>query len=223
MNQIDTELQVSSVVHPATESQCAVDGADRLVVVIFEAEEEAWLASRIFEFAHARGLPVILVGVVPNASGEAELRRHLVTIAAFLREETARMGAALAPVEIQMERGREWMGRIKSRLHRGDRLACYSEKTVGILGRPPSEVLASGLAMPIYTFERLRGESHDRQNRLAQVTSWVASFASIAGFFVVQARIVIAVQGWTQTALLLITLGAEAGLIWLVNSLLAQS
>ena len=223
MNRIASDLQVSSVVHLAPEANCAVAGPERAVVVILDAEEEALLASRILEFVHVRGLPVLLVGVVQNATSEAALRRHLVTIAAFLREETARMGATLAPVEIQMERGRDWIGHIKSQLHPGDRLACYSEQTAGILGRPLSEILASGLSMPIYTFEGLRRQRHNRQNHVAQVASWGASFASIAGFFVLQARIVSSVQGGIQTVLLLITLGAEAGLIWLVNSLLAPS
>lgn len=216
MNQIP-DLQIESVAPVSAREMALTPTSPRLVVVIREAEEEAVLAGRIQELARQRCLSVLLVGIARDAASEAALRRSLVTIAAFLKANSH----ASAP-EIRIEQGRDWISKVRAVLTPGDTLACYSEQKAGILERPLSDTLATGLNMPVYTFAGLRGDGIRRQTMLAQIVSWAGSLASIGAFVLLQARIVMAVQGWLQSVLLLGTLLAEVGVVWLVNSLIAQ-
>lgn len=213
MNQIH-DLRIDAV---AVRQIARTPNGPRLVVVMRQVEEEALLAGRIQEVARQRGLSVLLLGVARDAASEAALRRSLVTIAAFLEANSR----ACAP-EIRIEQGRDWISKVRAILAPGDMLACYSEGRAGMLERPLSDVLASGLSMPVYTFAGLRGEGGRRPSILAQVVSWAGSLGSIGAFMLLQARIVIGIQGWPQSVLLLITLLAEVGTVWLVNSLSAQ-
>ncbi len=229
MNQIDSDLQVSASVRAEALKKPIVRDTQRLIVIIRDAEEEALLASRILGLAEPRGLDILLVGIAPDSAKEATLRRKLVTIAAFLNERSPRSGTALRQViparcvDVQMQHGRDWIGSIRSLLRPDDTIACYTGETVGMLERPLSDILASGLNRPIYTFTGLRGQQRNRQNYFAQAASWVSSIASIGGFLALQARIVTAVQGTMQSVLLLVTVLAEVGIIWGLNSLFGQS
>ena len=229
MNQIDSELQVSAVVGTRTPAMQAEMNGQRLVVMIREAEGEALLASRILGLAEPRGLDVLLVGIAPDPAAEATMRRKLVTIAAFLNEQSPRSGTSARQalparrVDIQIQHGRDWVGGIRALVRPGDTIACYSDETVGILERPLSDILASALNMPIYTFTGLQAQQHNRQSTLAQAASWVSSIASIGGFLALQARIVTVVQGTLQSVLLLVTVLAEVGIIWALNALFGQS
>lgn len=229
MNQIDSELRVSASVGARALEMPAGRNAQRLVVMIREAEDEALLASRILGLAEPRGLDILLVGIAPDPSTEATMRRKLVTIAAFLNGQSPRSGASLRHalparhIDIQVQHGRDWAGGIRALVQPGDTIACYSDETVGILERPLSDILASTLNMPIYTFTGLQGQQHNRQSTLAQAASWVSSIASIGGFLALQARIVTVVQGTLQTVLLLVTVLAEVGIIWGWNALFGQS
>lgn len=226
MNQTHADVQVSPSVQLATVHRSPEIKTQRLVVAIRDVEEEASLASRILEVAQPRGLSILLVGIAPDPMGEAGMRRKLVTIAAFINDEYSRMGFArrsgVSPdqAEIRIECGRDWIGRLRSLLRPGDLLACYSEDSLGIWERPLSDILSSSLNMSIYTFSGLNSERRQRRNYAAQAAPWLTSLASIGGFFVLQARIVAEVQGWEQSTLLLMSLVAEAGLIWVLNSLL---
>ncbi len=228
MNEIDSAVQVSSTLRTATPKQSPVLSSQRLVVMIREAEEEGAVANRILSLAEPRGLSILLVGIAPDPANEAGLRRELVTIAAFLNErgpQTAamRVASAAKPVEIQVKRGRDWLASVRSLVRPGDTIACFADDAVGLLERPLSDTLASALNMPIYTFTGLRAQQRNRQNVVAQAASWVSSIVSIAGFFALQARIVVEVQGTLQSVLLLVTVLAEVGIIWGLNSLFGQS
>lgn len=217
MNQLHSAVQAPAETHVANYAIPPAKNRPRLVVVIREVEEEALLAGRIRELARARGLPVLLLGVARDSSTEAKLKRGLITIAAFLREGSAHAGTP----EIQMEHGRDWMNRVTALLQPGDMLACYAEQQTAMFERPLSDLLSRGLNIPIYTFEGA-GAERTSQNRLAQAASWAGSLACIGAFLVLQARIVLAFQGWLQSALMLVALLAEVGSVWFVNSLSAQ-
>ena len=203
-------------------------GGPRLVVVLEDAAEAAWLVSRILELAQRRNLGILLLGVAPDSSGAAELRRQLITIAAFIRQEQARIGLggsrgipANSP-EIQIESGRGWLPGIKAELQPDDTLACYSGQTIGVLERPLSDVLASSLKMHIYVFAGPESPGNHQGHALSQIATWICSAVSIGGFLILQAQIVTQVQGWAQSALLLLTLGVEVAWIWFLNSLFGR-
>jgi hypothetical protein len=227
MNRFDTQLQSTAFVHPAKHSDPQLAGTPRLLVVMFDAHEEAALAGRILALAGTRGLPVILVGIAPDPKGKQELRRKLVTIAAFLRGENSNRSAhpqeyyAAFGVEILMEEGRDWLDKLRGQLQSNDLLACYAEQYVGTRRRPLSDVLSSNLNVPIYTFSGLL-PARDEESLLIRTASWLGSLGSIGGFLMLQWRIVAASQGPTQSVLLLLTLIAEVGVIWLLNSFLGQ-
>jgi hypothetical protein len=209
----------------ATCRPAPIGGGTRLIAVLEDATEAALLASRILELAQRQSLGILLLGVAPDPSGVSELRRQLVTIAAFIRQEQARMGLAGSrgvpahSLEIQIEIGRDWLRGIKDELQPGDTVACSSAQVVGMLGRPLTDVLASNLNVPIYAFAGLERPRGNPQHALSQVAAWVCSLASIGGFLFLQARMVTYVQGWPQSALLLLTLGMEVASIWFLNSL----
>jgi hypothetical protein len=229
MNQLDSALQTPELIDVAPTSVPYVDSPHRLAVVILEAEEEALLASRILELARPLDLPILLIGIAPDPADERKVRRNLVTIAAFIREGDARSEwrqerhARTIAIDIQIVPGREWLGKLKSLLRRDDMLACYSEQVVGSQHRPLTDILAGDTNAPIYSFSGLPTAKKSRQNLLSQAGPWLASLAAIAGCFVVQVRIVSAVQGWAQSLLLLVTLVVDVGVIWLLNSLFVQS
>lgn len=217
MNRSDTELKTAPLGQIEIMDQHAVEQAPRLVVVMLDTEEEALLAGRILALAQPRSLPVLLVGVALDTAGAATLRRNLATLGAFIKR-----GARPQPgmqVEIRIEQGFEWIRGVKSLLQPNDLLACYNNETVGLRQRPLADILSTNFNVPVYTFSGLHSAQPRRGQRLSQVFGWAGSLATIVGFLAVQARIAMSAQGWVQTTLLLVTLLAEAGLIWLVNSM----
>jgi hypothetical protein len=229
MNRSDTILQTPAQVGAAHASIPWAEAKRRLAVVILDVEDETLLASRILELARPLDLRVLLIGIAPDPVDEQRIRRNLVTIAAFLREDDALHQArgrhdhhGFTP-EMQIVQGGDWPTRIHSYLQPDDMLACYSEQVGGSRKRPLADILASSTRAPIYSFTSLHPAEESRPDLLSQAAAWLTSLASIGGCFLVQARIVTTVQGWAQTALLLVSLFAEAGLIWLLNSLFSQS
>jgi len=218
MSTMETLLQVPSTeVFPAIEHGAQTD-AKHLVVVLPGVEQEALLAGRILELARTRGLGILLVGVVQEPENDAELRRALVRIAAFIGD--ARRGGEAAPsVEIRVQRGMGWMEGVRCLLQPGDLLACCADWSVGMLHRPLHDLLAAGLSMPVYIFAETRALPLQRRQVLSQVGAWTGSLASIGAFCAVAARITVTTQGWLQSLLLLGARGVEAGLICFVNSL----
>lgn len=227
MNRSDVELRSVPFFEPATAEISKSAEDRRLVVVMLDAAEEALLAGRILALAEPRGLRVLLIGVAPDPQGEAKLRRKLATIAAFLKDHRSPTRSDWPEsnrdtwVEYRIEHGKDWIARTRALLRPNDMLACYSEQVIGTRQRPLSDILSSTLNMSIYTFTGLHGPEKSRQPVVSQALSWIGSLAAVGGSLLLQARIVTAVQGGAQTALLLLTVIAEVGLIWVLNSLFA--
>jgi hypothetical protein len=219
MNPSQTALRTPSPQACEPETSLATHPANRVVVVLQDVSQEALLASRILDLAQKRGLGVLLVGIVPDLStqSDAELRRQLVRVAAFLKD--AASAQRDMPVEIRMDGGARWLDAVRYLVQPGDLLACCSDWNVGRLQRPLNDVLGAGLRMPVYVFGDLGAPRLDRKQGLARFTGWVASLASVGGFCIVSARIVLATQGAAQSVLLLAALAVEIGVIYFVNSL----
>ncbi len=215
MNDTRVGLRVSPVdVKPDGNSRSAVQ-AKRLVVVLQDAEQEAVLASRILELARTRGLGVLLVGIVHEPENEAELRRKLIRIAAFIGDARQR-GEAL-PVEIRMLGGMGWLDSVRCLVQAGDEIACCADWNTGGMRKPLNDVLGGGLMQPVYVFADLRPERVSRRKRMTDLFGWLLSLASIVAFCLVAARIVVETYGWLQTVLLLGALALEVGSIYFIN------
>ena len=217
MNTMQSTVQAAPVKTQTTEMQLPTKPINWLVVVLQDVEQEALLASRILELARSRGLGVMLLGIVPDLStkGDAELRRKLVRVAAFIKD--AMQG--LLPVEIRMDGGQRWLDAVRYIVQPGDLLACCSDWSVGKLQRPLNDVLGAGLQTSVYVFADLGKTNIERKDLFSRVAGWVASLASVAAFCIVSAQIVLATQGLVQSILLLGALAVEIAVIYFVNSL----
>jgi hypothetical protein len=227
MNRSDIDFKTASVGQIDILDHQMVVQAPRLVVVMLDTEEEALLAGRILALARPRALPVVLVGIAPDTADAARVRRKLATIGAFLKRGAATSNGrgikqqSSMQVEIQVEQGLDWVRGVKTLLRENDMLACYSDETIGLRQRPLADILSRSFSVPVYTFTGLHSAQPGRSGRWSQAFGWVGSVAIIAGFLAVQARIVTSAQGWVQTTLMLITLLAEVGAIWVINSMLS--
>ncbi len=215
MNDTRVDLRVSPVDAKPEGSLTAVQ-AKRLVVVLQDAEQEAVLASRILELARARGLSILLVGIVHEPENEAELRRKLIRISAFIGN--ARQRAEAPTVEIRMLGGMGWLDSVRCLLRAGDEIACCADWNTGGMRKPLNDVLGGGLMQPVYVFADLRPERVTRRKQLTNLFGWLLSLGSVVVYCLVAARVVVETYGWLQTVLLLGGLALEVGFIYFINS-----
>ncbi len=213
MNTPDSRPRTATL-SPWIAAQPSIAGDDsRLVVVIAAVSEPASLARRVLSQT-ANGIqPVLLLGVAPTPAGESELRRSLVAVEAFVAAQGHR-------VELQTASGRGWLEKIRPAFRPLDLIACYEEEGAGISRQPLSDALARGLQATVHDLTDTLRPFSSRRAILPQVGAWLGSIAILAGFLVLQAKIVVDMQDWTQTVTLVITLVPEIALIWLWNSIL---
>lgn len=186
--------------------------APRFVAVVSGVSEEALLAARIIDQARNGGLPVLLLGAAAAPDEETALRRDLVTVKAFIEGQGQ-------SVELKMASGRGWLEQIKAECRPVDQVACYEEESAGTPRDPLSDVLARRLQIPILDFSALREAPEGRTSILSQAGAWLGSIAAIAGFLLLQARIITEMQGAVQSTALVLTLIPEVAVIWFWNSL----
>jgi hypothetical protein len=213
MNTPESHVSPIAVAPWANSKDCARAATSKLVVVVSTVSEEAALAGRILEQAKAAGQPALLLGISPTPDGEAELRRSLVMVQAF-------MSAQGQSVELKSDSGIGWLDRIKAECAPSDQVACYAEMGVGMWNQPLSDILARALQVPIHDFSELRLAPSSRGSILAQAGAWIGSIATIGGFLALQAKIVLEMQGPAQGTALIVTLLPEVALILLWNSML---
>ncbi len=219
------DLKVASGAELTRCEEASTDQCPRLVVVVQDGAKAAFLANRVLDMAYRRGLGIRLLGATPDPDGAARLRRQLVTIAAFIRQEQGRLefvegrGPRGKAPEIAIESSRDWLHGIKVTLHTGDIVVCEDGQAMGMGGRMLNDVLASTLNVPIFILTALQSPQSHPGRPLSRIAAWVCSVASIGGFLLLQAQIVTQVQGFTQTALLILALGAEVAWLWFLNRL----
>ncbi len=200
----------------------------RLMVVLADVAEAPDLACQVFEVAKRRGLSILLLGVSPDPTYAAQLRRQLITVAALIRQEQAWTSSADSrgvlgnPPEIRTVVGRDWLRQITSLIEPGDTVASCSGQTVGARGSPLFDTLASSMNVPIYVFEGPQTPLRHPGQTLPHVVAWIGSVASIVAFLFLQTQIVLQVQGWAQAAALCLTVGGEVAWIWFLNSVLGS-
>lgn len=209
--------QAPSIVEPLTvtpseeDSQASTPG--RLVVVVPDVAEPALLAGRIHLVAHARRREVLIVGVASQVLSEAELRRKLTLLAAFLQEAGTK-----AP--IQVEKGNDWIPRIQSLLGDDDILACCVDEGLPEAGDRWIELLATRLQRNVYAFMDSGGLRVPKPRLAARLAPWLGSIAIILGFFWLQVWLSQPGAGAAFRGWLLPSVPVEIGLIWLFNSIL---
>jgi hypothetical protein len=203
--------EAPSILMPA--SEVAGVAQRRLVVVVGNVDDTAYMARRIHAIASGNGASVLMVGVTAGASTEAEVRRQIAMTAAFVRDAGSR-------VEVRIEEGWEWLKGIRFLLSEHDTVACGG--TAGSLAGRWSlpDRLSSQLHRPILVIDE-PGEAEAHQPGLARrVSPWLGSLAVILGFLCLQIRLNQGGAGFPTLALLVLSVPIEICLIWLCNAAL---
>ena len=202
---LDPEMEIVSV-------RADLEPAGRLIVLLSVDADSSLLTKRIWKLAMTTGMPIQFIGLCKDPSEEPRLRRELVTLSALIRDGRVR-------AEAKVEIGANWVDVVKQNYQTGDMIVCFPEQRAGLLQKPLSQILQSDLKAPVYILPGLAPENPSRSTWLSQILTWAGSIAIILGSAVLQIQITSLSQNWAQTTLLVLSVIAEAWLIWGWNSL----
>lgn len=185
----------------------------RLIVLVTEQDwEQADSLNQIWRWAAEAGLDVLLLGLFAHAEEEPPIRRHLVGMAAAIRDSRV-------SVEIHVGLGDDWMERVRAFWQPGDILVCYQGEDGGIGQRPLDHVLRSNFDGPVYLLPARTAARPHQPGAWSNAVSTAGSIGVVVGFFFLQIRIVQLLHDWEQTALLALSVLFEVVLIWVWDSL----
>jgi len=186
------------------------DPAGRLIVLVPDVADAALLAGRIQRVAGPWKQDVVLFGMVSKSSSESELRRRITLLAAFLEQAGTR-------AEIQMVQDIHCMHALQGTVGEKDRLAyCVAEGPTAF-GERWLERLADQFLRPVYAFMDAKSSSQTKPTP-SRLASSIGSVIVIVGFTWLQIELSRGGAGAANTAWLMLSVGAEFGLIWLLNA-----
>jgi len=183
----------------------------RLIVLIPADSDCTTVTRRIWRLANETASDVQLLGLGKDTSQELALRRDLATMSALIQDTKV-------SVATKVKIGNNWLDAVKHNYQEGDMIVCLAEQTIGIQRKPLSQILESNLKAPVYILSDLRS-SHSQSKVFSQVIAWSGFIGIIAGFFLLQVKILQLPEDGFQTLLLIILLIPEVWLIQLWNSL----
>jgi hypothetical protein len=183
----------------------------RLIVLVPPDADCAKVTRRICKLATETKSDIQLLGLCKDPAQELALRRQLVTVSALIRD--VRIFA-----EVTIEVGTNWLDAVKRNYQDGDAIVCITDPSIGIRQRSFSQILESTLKAPIYILSETK-PSQPRSNFLLAIAAWSGFLGIIAGFFVLQIKIVQLSKDWTQAVILILILIPEFGALWLWNSI----
>jgi hypothetical protein len=201
---------------PAVEQDAAVcvttpERFGRLIVLVPPDADCATVTRRICKLASETQSDVQLLGLCSNPTEELALRRQLITVTALIRD--VRIYA-----EAKIEVGKNWLDAVKRNYQDGDAIVCITDPSIGIRQRSFSQILESTLKAPIYILSETK-PSQPQPNFLIMLAAWSGFLGIIAGFFILQIKIVQESKDWTQAVILILILIPEFGALWLWNSI----
>ena len=121
------------------------------------------------------------------------------------------------PVDTHVEIGTNWVDVVKRNAQQDDMIVCFAEQRVGLLQKPLSQILESKLTLPIYIVSGVH-IAKPRSNWFEQVIVWLGFIGIIAGFGLLQVKIMQVSETWFQNILLIVVVLSEFWLIWLWDS-----
>jgi hypothetical protein len=202
--------EIDSIPPSLTSSTTSLSGpkaARRFVVLLPDLEWEFIPAiHRIWELANSQYACVLLISLCKDPKQELSLRRALIILCAMLQD-------GRIPVETKVENGTNWVDVVKRNYQADDMIVCFAEQRAGLLQKPLSQILESNLIIPVYVVSGVYIPK-PKSNRLAEVTVWLGSIGIIAGFGLLQVKIMQVSEGWFQTLLLILVVISE---IWLIS------
>ena len=207
--------EIDSIPPSLTSSTTSLSGskaARRLVVLVPDLEWKFIPAiHRIWELANSQHACVLLISLCKDSQQESSLRRALIILCAMLQD-------GRIPVETKVEIGMNWVDVVRRNYKTDDMIVCFAEQRAGLLQKPLSQILESNLSIPIYVVSGVYIPK-PKSNPLADVTAWLGSIGIIAGFGLLQVKMMQVSEGWFQTILLILVVISEIWLIWVWDSL----
>jgi hypothetical protein len=190
----------------------SVPPARRLVVLVPDIDlDETALSRRIWTLAAPNQLGVLYLGLARSASDEPQARRRVATLAALTRDDWVHVNTALA-VEA------DWLSALRPVLQSGDLVVCHSRQTLpGWRGaRPLGNALCQALQAPVHLLEGFySGDPVQPAHPMGRIVFWGGSVAILAAAFWLQVQISALPKNWAESALMLLSVVAECGLIGL--------
>lgn len=214
INVNDQSLILSQVPHPAPFVHVGqvVETTHNLIVLVSSLEADlAAMARRVWQLASASSAHIIFLGLYSNMMQQPSLRRELVTMAALVSDDKVSAEVAVLP-------GVDWVSAVRSLAREGDMVVCLGEQRISGSHRSLSQVLQAQLDLPLYIISGLYPEAISNPRWISRLAAWGGSLALIAGFFILQVRIVSITQNWFQSALIMSSVALESTLIWVWNN-----
>ncbi len=171
------------------------------------------LAERIWQLSSSTYPEVLLVGLCSDPSVELMLRRQLVSLAAFILDNSV-------AVEILMETKKRWSKKVEQLWQPGDLVAGLTQKSGECYNQELSTIQQSNLQIPVHILTDLQLESYSNKPFLLKAALWLGAVGIMAGFFVIQIQIDRLPENWGQTVLLYSSVFAEIVLLWAWNLIL---
>lgn len=203
MNKLDTNPV--SLIYP-TDSHSDLASAHRLLVLVPANTDFSIATQRIWGLAYATNMHIQLFGLPNDTTEESRLRRELITMASLLQD-------GKRCVEAKVVMGTNWVEALKTSYQAGDMIVCFAEQQTGILRRPLSQILESNFKTTVYVLSDLAPRK-STASWLSHMTTWLGVIGVVAGFGLLQTKIVQLPAGWLQNILLILSLIPEFWLIW---------
>jgi hypothetical protein len=186
--------------------------ARRLVVLVPDLDlDETALSRRIWNLAAPNKLAVLYLGLSRSAPEEPYARRRLATVAALTRDDWVQVSTALAVEE-------DWAGALRPLLRSGDLIVCHSEQTAPAWrgARPLGNALCEILQTPVHLLQGFyAGDPAQPAHPTARFMFWGGSVVILATAFWLQVQISALPKNWAESALMVLSVVAECGLIGL--------
>jgi hypothetical protein len=190
--------------------------ARRLVVLVPDLDlDESALSRRVWNLAAPNKLAVLFLGLSSSASEEPHARRQLATLAALTRDDWVKVSTTLAAET-------NWLKALRPLLRGGDLIVCHAEQTApGWRGaRPLGRTLCQTLETPVYLLEGFyAGDPGQVARPGARLMFWGGAVVILASAFWLQVQIATLPKNWAESALMLLSVVAECGLVGLWSQL----
>ncbi len=187
--------------------------AIRLVILVPPGDlDEAQFAYRLWHLAEPTVHKILLLAVGIGPDERLAMERRLVTLYSMIHDRRIH-------VETQIETRSNWAKALRDLHNPGDLFISLADHTVSWYFRPrklPS--ILEGLGLPVLVLpDQLISGAHTFAPKVNAILRVIVSLAIIPLFSYLQIRIGQDIHGWANAVLLLGTVAAEAGLLWIWN------
>lgn len=186
----------------------------RLIVLVPADSTYGTTTGQIWQLAVATGRHVQLLSLCKDSVEEFSLRRRLILMSALV-------GDIRISTEAKVEVGVNWVDAVKRNYQTDDIIVCFAERRAGLFQKPLNQILEANLDAPVYILSDLYTQEYSSSNWVSEAILWTGWIGIIAGFFLLQSRITLLANDWTQAILLILTVMFEFWLVLVWNNLVS--